>query len=289
MAEVLVTPGRMSGTPPPQGTSCGMGPCVCHTMFQPINLARGVVSKVDIVSQPTEGIMAVYNLVTRAQWNARPPEKIVPFTWNNVTQFIVHYSGASRDQTVRSIQNFCMDVKDHSDIDYNDLVRDSDRYIGRGVNVGSHILNQNSISYGVCVIGENGDATDADFRTVRAIYDELTIQLGRQLKALGHRQAMPPGYTDCPGDEIQAWVSAGMPIEGVTVDQKDVIDIWEHYLARNGMNLVDNLGTSTANTAVALSKLDEIKALLANGAAGLTEEQVRAIVREELDNTRLAG
>jgi hypothetical protein len=234
----------------------------------------------------------VYNLVTREQWNARPPEKIVPFTWSKVTQFIVHYSGASRSQSVRSIQDYCMDSKGHSDIDYNDLVRGNDRFVGRGNNVGSHILNQNSISYGVCVIGVDGDATDEDFRVVRTIYDELTLMLGRPLKAMGHRQAMPPGYTDCPGDEIQAWVSSGMPIEGVTVDQQDVEAIWGLYLARNGMNLVDNLGAATLNSSVALSKLDQILAKLAEGGSttgGLTEAQVRAVVREELDATRLIG
>ena len=232
--------------------------------------------------------MAAYNLVTRAQWNARPPTKIVPLTWSKVTQFIVHYSGASRSQSVRSIQDYCMDNKGHSDIDYNDLVRGLDRYTGRGVNVGSHTLNQNSISYGVCIIGVDGDAGDDDFRVVRTIYDELTMFLGRPLKALGHRQAMPPGYTSCPGDEIQAWISSGMPIEGVDVNQSDVTDIWEHYLARNGMNLVDNLGAAALNSSVALGKLDAIAALLeAGGGAGLTEAQVREIVREELDKTRL--
>jgi hypothetical protein len=234
--------------------------------------------------------MAIYNLVTRAQWNARPPTKIVPLTWSKVTQFVIHYSGAVRTQSVRSIQNFCMDNKGHSDIDYNDLVRDVNRYTGRGDNVGSHTLNQNSISYGVCVIGLDGDATDDDFRTIRAIYDELTIMLGRPLKALGHRQAMPPGYTDCPGDEIQAWISSGMPVNGVDdVNQADVEAIWGAYLARNGMSLVDNLGTAVVNSNIALGKLDAIAASLAagNGGAGLSEDQVRDIVREELDKTRL--
>ena len=232
--------------------------------------------------------MAIYNVVTRQQWNARPPTKIVPLDWNKVTQFIVHYSGAVRTQTVRSIQNYCMDNKGHSDIDYNDLVRGLDRYIGRGPNIGSHTLNHNSISYGVCIIGEDGDATDDDFRVVRAIYDELTVMLGRKLTALGHRQAMPPGYTDCPGDEIQAWISSGMPIKGVDdVDQQDVEAIWGLYLARNGMNMVDNLGAAALNSGVALQKLDAIEALLAAGGAGLSEEQVREIVREELDKTRL--
>jgi hypothetical protein len=237
------------------------------------------------------GEMAVYNVVSRAGWNARPPEKIIPLTWSKVTQFIVHYSGAKRSQSVRSIQDYCMDSKGHSDIDYNDLVRGPDRYIGRGANIGSHILNQNSISYGVCVIGVNGDATDDDLRTVRAIYDELTVMLGRPLKAMGHGQAMPPGYTDCPGSEIQDWINAGMPTEGVNVNQKDVEAIWGLYEVRNGMNMVDNLGAAALNSTVAVQKLDQVLVALAagQGGAGLTEAQVRDIVREELDKTRLTG
>lgn len=232
--------------------------------------------------------MASYTTVSRAEWDARPPERIVPLTWSKVTMFIVHYSGASRTQSVRSIQDFCMDKKGHSDIDYNDLVRDGIKYIGRGINEGSHTLNHNAISYGVCIIGNEGDATDADFATVRQIYDELCANLGRQLQKLGHRDVLGPSYTSCPGDEIEAWIHAGMPYpNGVDVNEADVRDIWEHFLARNGMNLVDNLGNATSNTSHIINQLDEVKALLANGAAGLTEAQVRAVVREELDATRL--
>ena len=36
---------------------------------------------------------------------------------------------------------------------------------------------------------------------------------GRPLAKLGHNQAptLPPGYTSCPGSQIQAWINAGMP------------------------------------------------------------------------------
>lgn len=234
--------------------------------------------------------MASYTTVSRAEWNARPPERTVPLTWSKVTMFIVHYSGASREQSVRSIQDYCMDTKGHSDIDYNDLVRDGIKYIGRGINEGSHTLNHNAISYGVCIIGKEGDANDADFATVRQIYDELCANLGRALQKLGHRDVLGTSYTDCPGDEIEAWIHAGMPYpKGTDVNEQDVRDIWEHFLARNGMNLVDNVGNTTANTGHIINQLDEVKALLANGAAGLTETQVRAIVREELDSTKLSS
>lgn len=158
--------------------------------------------------------MATYNLVTRAQWDARPPTRVVPLVLKNVINYVVHYSGAVRTQTVRSIQNFCMDDKGHSDIDYNYLVRGRNLYVGRGDNVGSHNLNQNSSSIGVCIIGEDGDATNDDFRTVRELYDQFTVRLNRPLNQYGHRETQRPGYTDCPGNQIQSWVDAGMPYPG---------------------------------------------------------------------------
>lgn len=155
-----------------------------------------------------------YVVVTRAQWNARPPTSVTPLQKSKVDKFIVHYSGAIRTQTVRSIQNFCMDNKGHSDIDYNYLTRGTQLYIGRGDNEGSHTLHNNATSYGICVIGNDGDATDDDLRTVRTVYDELCVKLGRNLEYMGHNEApgLSPGYTTCPGSEIQAWINAGMPM-----------------------------------------------------------------------------
>ena len=155
--------------------------------------------------------MSTYQLVTRPQWHARPPERETKLDWRKVTRFIVHYSGASRQQTVRSIQDFCMDNKGHSDIDYNMLIRGPLLYVGRADNVGSHTLNNNSTSYGVCIIGRDGDATDDDFRTCREWYDELCARTGRKLAMTTHRGVLGANYTDCPGDEIAAWVAAGMP------------------------------------------------------------------------------
>lgn len=156
----------------------------------------------------------VYTVVSRQEWNARPPTAVIRLDPTRVDKFFIHYSGAPRTQTVSSIQRFCMDDKGHSDIDYSYLVRGSYLYVGRGGNVGSHTLGNNSSSYGICVIGVDGDATDDDFRTVRTVYDEMCAKHGRTLTALGHNQApgLPPGYTSCPGSEIQAWINAGMPM-----------------------------------------------------------------------------
>lgn len=242
--------------------------------------------------------MATYNLVTRAQWNARPPTRTVPLNWSIVDKFIVHYSGAVRTQTPRSIQDYCMDAKGHSDIDYNDLVRNKDRYVGRGVNVGSHTLGLNSSSYGVCVIGNDGDATDDDFRTVREIYDELTVKLGRQLRMLGHRTAMPPGYTTCPGDEIQAWIDRGMPYPeedmALTNLEHTMLENSEHYL--QSVMAMAPVASNISNTVTVsdvpnqlTAAIRDIQQTLASGGGvnGISEDRLRQIIREEIAKTKL--
>ncbi len=163
---------------------------------------------------------------TRAEWGARPPEAITPLNWSKVTKFIVHYSGATRWQSVRSIQNFCMEGKGHSDIDYNELVRGNVLYIGRGENIGSHTLNNNSTSYGICMIGLDGDATADDMNVIRMRYDWACQRAGRVLVKLGHQDAptLPPGYTDCPGSQLEKWIRAGMPF--VEPESRKVIDMW---------------------------------------------------------------
>lgn len=152
-------------------------------------------------------------LQTRSDWNALPPTAITRLNWSKVDKFIVHYSGATRTQSVRSIQQFCMFNKGHSDIDYNELVRGNLLYVGRGNNIGSHTLGNNSTSYGVCMIGLDGDATADDMNVIRSRYDYACAMAGRQLNRLGHNQApgLPDGYTDCPGGQLQRWINQGMP------------------------------------------------------------------------------
>lgn len=163
--------------------------------------------------------------VSRTGWNARPPESTTPLNRSKIQYFIVHYSGASRTQSVRSIQDFCMDVKDHSDIDYSRIVRGEYDYMGRGWNVGSHTLGFNSNGYGVCVIGVDGDATDADMRTVREIYDQVCGELGRQLIITDHRNLLGTSYTDCPGNELDTWVDAGIPYPETGGDVSDAYNL----------------------------------------------------------------
>lgn len=199
--------------------------------------------------------------VSRAGWNARPPESTTPLNRSRISLFIVHYSGASRLQTVRSIQNFCMDDKDHVDIDYNRIVRNEYDYMGRGWNVGGHTLNHNSTSYGVCMIGQDGDVTDADKRTIREIYDQVCAELGRKLTMATHRSVLGASYTSCPGDNLHSWVMSGMPYpeEEEDVDAEDVRAVWQYYLAPAGYNMQDHLLNAENQAAAANAKLDNLE------------------------------
>lgn len=150
------------------------------------------------------------NVIERSEWGARSPRYTNALDWNEVIYFVIHYSGGPRDQTVRAIQDWCMDGKGHSDIDYNELIRGNDLYVGRGDNKGGHTLNLNSKSYGVCVIGVDGDATPDDLRVLQERYRYACDRAGRMLTVVGHKEAPGQDPTSCPGSELLGWIHAGL-------------------------------------------------------------------------------
>jgi hypothetical protein len=150
-------------------------------------------------------------IITRAGWGARPPESVVSVSWARRTKFIVHYSGASKHQTVRAIQNFHMDSRGWSDVGYNFLADyHGNLYIGRGwTALGTHTVGHNTSGIAVCFIGVNGDATDAARAAIRWLYEEACRRKGATLRRYGHRDL---DQTSCPGDDLHQWVHAGMPL-----------------------------------------------------------------------------
>lgn len=155
-------------------------------------------------------------IVPRALWHARAPKaRPVVVSAARREGFRVHYSGASKLQTVRSIQDHCMDNRGFNDIDYNHLVDFRGiAYEGRGWNVvGSHTKGFNTVDYGVCAIGVNADITEAQMTTIRALYDEACT---RSDKALFMRYHSQNANTDCPGTHLREWVQAGMPYPTTT-------------------------------------------------------------------------
>lgn len=160
------------------------------------------------------------DIISRAEWGARPPRSRSTVPWSSRTGVMGHYSGASATQTPRQIQDFHMDVRDWSDVGYNFLINSINGaiYEGRGWTVlGAHCANHNTPNVGICIIGLDKvgrqDVSDAARRSFRWLYEEANRRAGRRLAILGHRDR---GATACPGDEIYSWLKAGLPIVGST-------------------------------------------------------------------------
>lgn len=153
------------------------------------------------------------DIISRAKWGARAPRSRSTVSWSQRREFIVHYSEGPTTQSVRSIQDFHMDGRGWADIGYNFLVDVSGRiYEGRGwLVVGAHAPDHNTSGIGVCMIGRDGDSTAAAKRSIRWLYDEAVRRAGRNLAKLGHRDVYA---TSCPGNQLHAWVRAGMPTDG---------------------------------------------------------------------------
>ncbi|MFD8636973.1 N-acetylmuramoyl-L-alanine amidase, partial [Streptomyces sp. NPDC059656] len=115
-----------------------------------------------------------------------------------------------------------MDSNGWSDIGYNYLVDDTGRiFEGRGWYVqGAHASGWNTSHIGVCFIGEDGDATERAYSSIRALYDQANILAGRKLEKTYHG-GLPGNATSCPGAKLRAWVQNGMPAWGVTIDYGD--------------------------------------------------------------------
>jgi len=224
-------------------------------------------------------------LIARAQWDARPPKSRIATVWSRRTEFVVHHSEGPTTQTVRSIQDFHMDVRKWSDIAYNFLVNDSGTiYEGRGwLTVGAHAKGHNTAGIGVCYIGQNAP-TDAAKRAIRVLYDYACDQAGYVLLKRGHGQ-LSGNSTDCPGSNLLAWVKAGMLIDAedepiappfagrllkVTnplIHGSDVL-AWQKQMRLRGWTIVTD-GYYGADSAAVCRKFQDEKHLGVDGIVGM--------------------
>lgn len=187
--------------------------------------------------------------VTRAEWGARDPDRVITVSRSLRTEFIVHYSAASQTQTVRSIQNYHMDTRGWDDIGYNWLCDvKGTLYIGRGWDtLGTHTVGHNTSGIAVCFIGTNADVTEAAKRTIRMLADEADRVMGRKLTRYGHRDL---DQTTCPGDNLYGWVHSGMSVPLVPPLQEKEEDMgrltffkadgkyWRSNAARSGIRAI---------------------------------------------------
>ncbi len=153
--------------------------------------------------------------VTRKEWGARSPKSRIIVPRQNRIGVMWHYSGASPDQTPRIIQDYHMNTRGWDDIGYNWLIssKTGTIYEGRGWDIlGAHCAGWNTPFVGVCIIGNDKvgrkDVSDAAFYSAGILYEEARDHFGKNLSYIGHRDK---AATECPGNEIDAWIRAGMP------------------------------------------------------------------------------
>ncbi|WP_377641905.1 peptidoglycan recognition family protein [Oryzobacter terrae] len=207
---------------------------------------------------------------TRSDWDARSPlGPLRPIRLSRRSEFFNHYIGNGSPDFAHRPHSACLEQvrrwqKDHQtkrpedggpwkDIGYNALVCGHARLIeGRGLEVrGSHCPDHNRIGFGIqFMVAGSERPTEAMFRRMRRLYDDLVELTGGPLAKRGHRDGTS---TRCPGAKVYGWVLDGMPatttsatagIAGLAPteeddvtpqDKKDIIDgVWAALLARPG-------------------------------------------------------
>lgn len=148
------------------------------------------------------------NLVTRAQWGARPPRNRTPL---NPTGATAHWEGphmgtfphTACPSKVRGIQDFHMGTRGWSDIAYNAVVCPHGYvFEGRGPGVRSAANGTdpgNDADVAVCYLSGEGDPFTPE--GAQAMADAMHW-LSPGGKRHAHRDWKP---TACPGDTIAAW------------------------------------------------------------------------------------
>lgn len=195
---------------------------LCYLYLFTCLCALGAVATMPVHKDDAiENEVQSYNFpfVTRREWQARTPKDKTPLR-TPVPYVVIHHSytpAACYDRetcsaAMRTMQNMHMDLRGWWDVGYNFGVgSDGVAYEGRGWKiVGAHSLNFNSVSIGICLIGDwRFKVPPVDqLKTAKALI-AAGVELGLlqpNYKLLGHRQVRE---TECPGDalyqEIQSW------------------------------------------------------------------------------------
>jgi hypothetical protein len=154
-------------------------------------------------------------MYSRQEWGARPPKETTPLPWEKIDALVIHYSAAFTDefpdyvQRVKGIQNYHMDTQGWNDIAYNYLVaRNGDIFTGRGWEVMSAAtLHNNDHTQAICFLGADkagrDDVTDNGRRSISQLIFAAEALAKKKFKITGHRDWVS---TDCPGDELYAFV-----------------------------------------------------------------------------------
>lgn len=140
----------------------------------------------------------------------------------DVYEFIVHHSGGATlgdpdpFQWARNIWTHHVKARGYSDIAYHALVDDDGRILEgrdgdfRGGHTGGRLdpgVDHNRRGFGVCLLRTGAGLTDRAKLALRKLYGLTCLVAERQLIPACHRDF---DRTTCPGDDLAAFVRAGM-------------------------------------------------------------------------------
>jgi hypothetical protein len=155
-------------------------------------------------------------IITRAEWGARPPKRTFTRRWRETQGIVIHHSGVKDGPTgvtaLKQFERFHMDTRGWTAIAYNWLVDvDGTVYHGRGPGIiGGATRGYNSTTESICYIGWGNDPVpDEALRSIKWLTDHLQSAYGPGLWVKRHRDF---ASTSCPGHWLAKWVSDGMPL-----------------------------------------------------------------------------
>lgn len=215
------------------------------------------------------------NVVTRAQWGARPPRTRTNIS-SNVKGLGIHWVGPKQGTwthdkcagKVRGIQTFHMDSRGWADIAYSHLVCPHGYiYEGRkwGTRTAANGTNEgNTYYHAICYLGGEGDPFTPEAKAALKSY----VAEHRKIYGDAVRPHSWFKATGCPGNVIRQWIADGMPASGTTPapapsvpceeqvlrlgSKGDCVKLAQNHLIKKGYNLGTwgadgDFGTTTEN------------------------------------------
>jgi hypothetical protein len=177
-------------------------------------------------------------LVNRAEWGARPPAQRQLLAVKQQRGTAVHYTASDADEQadhancarrVRGIQAFHIDGRGWSDIAYSFLVC-KHGYVfegrGRGIRTAAQGTNDGNDAYhAVCFLGDDTAGRDDVTDPGRAAMADAVRWCNAWAGVDGIRPHSSFHSTACPGDDLRAFIIAGMPApeEGMTMPEAQEI------------------------------------------------------------------
>lgn len=183
------------------------------------------------------------DLVTRAAWDARPSRGRTALIKAEQLGTAVHYTGMDADETadhdrcadrVQSIQNFHLDGRGWSDIAYSYLAcKHGFIFEGRGVGVRTAAQGTNhgnDAFHAVCFLGDDSAGRDDVTDPGRAAIRQAVAHCNAWSGATQVRPHSSFHATGCPGEDLRAWIAAGMPIADLSEEDDDMTPAQETLL-----------------------------------------------------------